>query len=157
MGTTEVTTVGDTNFKTRFLIISDTHGMQFGPGDKPLKNADVAIHCGDLTDGSKLSEFRTAIKLLEEIDAPLKHVIAGSHDFTMDIPTFEKKVAEATPPLATDLVVKEYGAHGEARRLFDEANDADLVWLDEGNYRFTLENGALLTVYASPCTPAMGT
>lgn len=130
--------------------------MPFGPEDKPLKQAEVAIHCGDLTDGSKLDEFRTAIKLLEEVDAPLKLVIAGNHDFTMDIPAFEKKVAEATPPLATELLVKQYGAHGEARRLFDEANDAGLVWLDEGNYRFTLENGALLTVYANPSTPALG-
>jgi predicted MPP superfamily phosphohydrolase len=105
------------NIKTRFLIISDTHGMEFSPEDKPLKCADVAIHCGDLTDGSKLDEFRTAIRLLKDIDAPLKLIIAGNHDFTMDIPAFEKKVAEVTPPLAPDLIVKEYGAHGEARQL----------------------------------------
>lgn len=137
------------NIRTRFLIISDTHGMEFSPRDKPLKRADVAIHCGDLTEGSQLDEFRTAIRLLKDIDAPLKLAIAGNHDFAMDVPAFEKKVAEVTPPLAPDLVVREYGTRGEARQLFEEAKDEGLVFLDEGTHRFTVCNGALLTVFAS--------
>lgn len=144
------------NIKTRFLIISDTHGMEFSPEDKPLKRADVAIHCGDLTNGSTFDEFRSAIRLLSAVDAPLKLVIAGNHDFTMDIFAFEKKVAEATPSLDPDLVVKEYGAHGEARGLFQEMKEEGIVFLDKGSHRLTLENSALLTVYASPCTPALG-
>ncbi|KAL2056278.1 hypothetical protein ABVK25_003301 [Lepraria finkii] len=114
----------DSKIKTRLLIISDTHGIDFNPADRPLQRADVAIHCGDLTDGSKLEEFRTAIQLLQVINVPLKLAIAGNHDFTMDIPVFEKKVAEATPPLDPELVAKEYGARGEARQLFEEAKDA---------------------------------
>ena len=114
MDTTELATVLP-SIKTRFLIISDTHGMEFSPEEKPLKRADVAIHCGDLTDGSTLDEFRTTIRLLKDIDAPLKLVIAGNHDFTMDIPTFEKMVAEVTPPLAPDLVVKDVGGDGVPR------------------------------------------
>ena len=54
--------------------------MEFDSGFK-LPKADVAIHCGDLTDGSLLEEFRGAIRLLRDIDAPLKLVIAGNHDF----------------------------------------------------------------------------
>lgn len=142
--------------KTRLLIISDTHGTNFSSADRPLQHADVAIHCGDLTDGSKLEEFRTAIQLLKGLAAPLKLVIAGNHDFTMDIPVFENKVAEATPSLDPELLAKEYGIPGEARQLFEEANDAGIIFLDEGTHRFTLENGALLTVYASPYTPALG-
>ena len=130
--------------------------MDFTPADKPLQRADVAIHCGDLTDGSKLEEFRTAIQLLKDINAPLKLAIAGNHDFTMDIPAFEQKVAEATPPLDPELVAKEYGAPGEARQLFEEAKDAGIMFLNEGTYHLTLENRALLTVYASPYTPALG-
>jgi predicted phosphodiesterase len=155
MDTTKPAEAGP-NIKTRFLVISDTHGLDFSQKDKPLNSIDVAIHCGDLTDGSKLDEFRIAIKLLRDIDAPLKLVIAGNHDFTMDIPAFERKIAEATPSLDSDLVVKEYGAHGEARQLFEEEKDAGLVFLDQGTHRFTLQNGALLTVYASPYTPALG-
>src|SRR5437016_10163799 len=145
----------DSKIKTRFLIISDTHGMGFTPADKPLQRADVAIHCGDLTDGSKLSEFGTAIQLLKDIDAPIKLVIVGNHDFTMDIPTFEKKVAEAIPPLDPELVAKEYGAPGEARRSFEAVTGEGIIFLDEGTHTFTLENGAVLTVYASPYTPAL--
>jgi Icc-related predicted phosphoesterase len=146
----------DSKIKTRLLIISDTHGTDFSPADKPLQSADVAIHCGDLTDGSKLEEFRTAIKLLKDINARLKLVIAGNHDFTMDIPAFEKKVAEVMPPLEPELVAKEYGAPGEARQLFEEARDAGVVFLIEGTHQISLENGALLNVYASPYTPALG-
>ena len=58
-----------------------------------------------------------------------------------------------TTELATAL---QYGAHGEVRRLFEEAKDAGVVFLDEGIHHLTLENGALLTVYASPWTPALG-
>ena len=144
------------HIKTRLLIISDTHGMDFSPADRPLQSADVAIHCGDLTDGSKLDEFRTAIQLLKDINAPLKLAIAGNHDFTMDIVAFEKKVAEATPPLDPVLVAKEYGDPGEARQLFEEAKDAGIMFLDEGTHHFTLKSGALITVYASPYTPALG-
>ena len=142
--------------KTRLLILSDTHGQSFNPSHKPHIHADVAIHCGDLTDGSSLSEMRTSIQLLRDLDAPLKLAIAGNHDFTMDIPAFERKVAEATPPLEPELVANEYGIPGEARSLFDEAADAGIVFLDEGMHCFHLENGAMLTVYASPYTPALG-
>ena len=142
--------------KTRLLILSDTHGHSFNQSNKPNMDADVAIHCGDLTDGSSLAEMRTSIQLSRDLDAPLKLAIAGNHDFTMDIHAFERKVAEATPPLELELVAKEYGTHGEARRLFDEAADAGIVFLDEGIHRFLLENGAILTVYASPFTPALG-
>ena len=58
--------------KTRLLIISDTHGMDLDLADIPFQRADIAIHCGDLTEGSKLNEFRTTIKILKDIDAPLK-------------------------------------------------------------------------------------
>ena len=36
--------------KTRFLILSDTHGLEYRLDEKPLQHADVAIHCGDLTE-----------------------------------------------------------------------------------------------------------
>ena len=119
-------------------------------------HADVAIHCGDLTEESKLDEFRSSLRLLKEISAPLKLVIAGNHDFTMDISIFKKKVADAKPSLDPDLVKKIYGDYGEAKRLFDEAKDAGIQFLDEGNHQFLLNNGALLNVFASPWTPSLG-
>ena len=142
--------------KTRFLILSDTHGMEYQPENKPIQHADVAIHCGDLTEESKLDEYRASLRLLQDINAPLKLVIAGNHDMTMDIPTFRKKVTDAKPPLDPDLVKKEYGDYGAARQMFEDARAADVNFLDEGTHRFVLGNGALLTVYASPYTPSLG-
>ena len=145
-----------TSVKTRFLILSDTHGMEFRPEHRPFQHADVAIHCGDLTEESKLEEYRASIRLLKDIHAPLKLVIAGNHDFTMDVPAFRKKVADARPPLDPDLVRKVYGDYGNARQMFEDARAAGIIFLDGGSHQFTLENGAVLTVYASPWTPSLG-
>lgn len=141
--------------KTRFLILSDTHGRMFSPESHPNHNVDVAIHCGDLTEESKLAEFQTGLELLKSIHAPLKLVIAGNHDFTLDTPIFRKKVAEANSPLRPDEVAEVYGDFGEARALFDDARNSGICFLDQGTHRFTLENGAALTVYASPFTPSL--
>ena len=142
---------------TRLLIISDTHGQDFNSSNRPLQCADVAIHCGDLTDGSSLSEFRTTIELLKKIRAPLKLVIAGNHDYSLDNPAFKHKITKAWPPLDPKLVIKVFGHPTEASELFDEAKNAGIRFLDEGTHAFTLENGAMLSVYASPHTPSFGT
>ena len=138
--------------KTRFFILSDTHGEEFE--ERSSQHVDVAIHCGDLTEESKLEEYRASLRLLMDIQAPLKLIIAGNHDFTMDILTFREKVVNAQPPLDPDLVRKFYGNEGEARQLFEDATG--IIFLDEGNHRFSLKNGAILTVYASPYTPSLG-
>ncbi|KAJ4022560.1 hypothetical protein NW766_001599 [Fusarium irregulare] len=77
---------------TRFLAVSDTHSKQFPDDRVPLTPVDVAIHCGDLTQNSKLHEFESAIDLLKQLDASLKLVIAGNHDFTLDKPTYKKRL-----------------------------------------------------------------
>lgn len=53
--------------RTSLLLISNTHGMSFNPTEWPLQSADVVIHCGDLTDDSKIDEFRTTIQLLKDL------------------------------------------------------------------------------------------
>ena len=142
--------------KTRFLILSDTHGIEFRSEDIPSQHADVAIHCGDLTEESKLEEYEASIRLLKDLHASLKLVIAGNHDFTMDIPNFRKKIADAGPSLDPDLVRKVYGDYGSARQMFEDARAAGIIFLDEGTHHFALENGAILSVYASPWTPSFG-
>ena len=120
-----------TNILTKFFVISDTHG-------EPLQrmfnaeDIDVAIHCGDLTEESKIDEYKASIDLLKQIQAPLKLVIAGNHDFSMDIPIFKKKIAHAN--FEKDLIEREYGAFGKARELFDtdDTKAAGIVFLDEG-------------------------
>ncbi|KAF4971332.1 hypothetical protein FSARC_1764 [Fusarium sarcochroum] len=140
--------------KTRFLVISDTHGLQFPDDRKPLEPVNVVIHCGDLTQGSKLHEFEDSIRLLKGLNAPLKLVIAGNHDFTLDTPMFKKKIAEVRPPLEPELVEREYGAFGQAEQLLFDASSAGIVFLNEDTHQFDLANGAHLTIYASPYTPS---
>ncbi|KAK0701489.1 metallophosphoesterase domain-containing protein [Apiosordaria backusii] len=141
--------------KTSFLILSDTHAEKGLP--IPSVPVDVAIHCGDLTEESKLHEFHTTLELLRRINAPLKLVIPGNHDFTLDKSAFQKKIDEfhrLYPDSSSDasLIKAEYGDFGEARRLFDKSED--IVFLEEGTHTFHLQNGAKLTVYASPFTPS---
>ncbi|EPE05441.1 metallophosphoesterase domain-containing [Ophiostoma piceae UAMH 11346] len=141
---------------TRLLIISDTHAADIPDNLKATAAVDVAIHCGDLTEESKICEFRTTLDLLKASSAPLKIVIAGNHDWTLDLPTFRRKVKEAGLESDPALVAREYGEYGEVRKLFDEARDThNIHLLDEGSHRFTLANGAQLTVYASPFTPSV--
>lgn len=155
--------VSKMDVQTRLLILSDTHA---GKGlAMPDLSVDVAIHCGDLTDESKMNEFRSSLGLLRSIKAPLKLVIAGNHDFTLDAPAFRKKAAQAQAVLEIEpeLIKKEYGDFGEARQLFaaphrtddEKASSGNIVLLDEGMHHFDLENGARLTVYASPFTPSL--
>ncbi|QPC77824.1 hypothetical protein HYE68_008576 [Fusarium pseudograminearum] len=139
--------------RTRFLVISDTHSQEFPDDRKPLHKVDVAIHCGDLTETSKLHEFESAIRLLKDINAPLKLVIPGNHDFTLDTPTFKRAITEIPPP-DINLVEKEYGRFGEARRLLKSHTHEGIVYLTEGVHHFDLDNGAHLVVYASPYTPS---
>lgn len=138
--------------RTRFLIISDTHGEDLM--HKPTGDFDVAMHCGDLTEESKIDEFKTSLNIMLETKASLKLVIAGNHDFTMDIPRFKNKLTDHITATDAGLVKSTYGDFGEARALFEtEATKAaGVVFLDEGNHSFQLANGASLSVYASPYT-----
>ncbi|KAF5696181.1 metallophosphoesterase domain-containing protein [Fusarium mundagurra] len=141
--------------KTRILILSDTHGLRFEEDKKPLLPVDLVVHCGDLTEDSKLKSFRETIQLLKEIDAPTKIVIAGNHDFSLDDGVFKDKIAEASRVVQEDLtqsIKNEYGDYGEAKKLFAEA-DHGTIFLNEGTHEIHLQNGALIKVYASPYTP----
>lgn len=79
--------------KTRILIISDTHSAPlasngnpppFPPFKHPLPTADLLIHCGDLTMAGGLHEYHAALDMIQLIDAPIKLVIAGNHDLSLD-------------------------------------------------------------------------
>ncbi|EZF97345.1 hypothetical protein H113_02659 [Trichophyton rubrum MR1459] len=135
--------------KTKLLILSDTHAMPYTP---PSQYADVALHCGDLTERSTLEEYRLAAQLLKQVNAPRSLAIAGNHDFTLDIPFYKAKLEHIHVERHARLM-KECGDFGEARRLLE---DAGIILLDEGIHRFNLANGASLSIYASPYTPVYG-
>lgn len=148
----------ESGIKTRFLIISDTHSadpsqnlkhddISFRP---PLPAADVLLHCGDLTMVGLLEEYERTLKMLESVSAPLKLVIAGNHDISLDEAYFERKgeYMQRRNDYDKDLPKK-------ARELWtgDRARMAGIMYLDEGTHNFTLSNGALLRIYASPYQP----
>ncbi|KAF5568147.1 metallophosphoesterase domain-containing protein [Fusarium napiforme] len=142
--------------KTRILILSDTHGLRFEDDKRLLAPVDLVIHCGDLTEDSKLKGFRETIQLLKEIDSPNKIVIAGNHDFSLDDGVFKDKIVEASRVAQEDLelnIKDEYGDYGEAKRLLIEAGHG-IIFLDEGTHEIRLQNGAWIKFYASPYTPA---
>ncbi|KAK7743830.1 hypothetical protein SLS53_003849 [Cytospora paraplurivora] len=154
--------------RTRLLIISDTHGKSlYNPAENPeearkyafhspLPRADVAIHCGDLTFSSHVREYQATFDVMREIDAPLKLVIPGNHDCSMDVDFWEKHCARMSflPPEKLQRLRQwpreTYDAVERARQ------DGIHVLVAEGTYHFVLANGAKLTVYASPWTPRYG-
>ncbi|KAG9950217.1 metallophosphoesterase domain-containing protein, partial [Aureobasidium melanogenum] len=143
--------------RVRFFIISDTHGEDLA--HYPTGPIDVVIHCGDLTQESKLSEYKQAIKLLNNINAPVKLVIGGNHDFTLDNTLYRQKLTEANLPLPQqDNTVKTtYGDFGEARAMFDAERTSDnpgVVLLDEGTHDIEVANGVRLKIYASSFVPS---
>ncbi|KAF2639409.1 ser/Thr protein phosphatase family protein-like protein [Massarina eburnea CBS 473.64] len=144
--------------KTRILIISDTHSaspLQNSENDftafrPPLPKADVLLHCGDLTMMGLMKEYKTALKMLKSIDAPLKVVIPGNHDISLDKDYYLRKgqdvqgLQEADPDMPR-----------RAREFWrgEEAKEAGVAYLDEGSWEFTLDNGAKFTIYVSPYQP----
>ncbi|KAJ4153562.1 hypothetical protein LMH87_010045 [Akanthomyces muscarius] len=143
--------------KTSIFMLSDTHGMTLDERIPDGPVADVCVHAGDLTEESKLEEFHSAIALLRRIDAPLKLVIAGNHDFTLDTPSFKQKIREIKPRLEPTLVKKFYGDYEEARQLLLNAKEEHGIHLlNEGTHEFMLPNGGKLRVYANPYTPSLG-
>jgi hypothetical protein len=103
--------------QTKILVLSDTHGLRFPPGRQLPKDVDVdvVLHCGDMSEESKIAEFHTTLDMLNSICAPLTLVVAGNHDFTLDLPAFHQKVAEAGLAAVPELVAREYTAATERR------------------------------------------
>jgi predicted phosphodiesterase len=147
------------HIKSRILIISDTHGDDLI--HKPTGVFNVAIHCGDMTEESKLEEFRTSLNMMLAIQAPLKLVIAGNHDFSMDTPVFKNKLADNITAEDASIVKSTYGDFGEARAMFEtEATKAaGVVFLDEGNHTSTSLTARLsrsMPRLTRPLSPAPG-
>ncbi|CAI6098783.1 unnamed protein product [Clonostachys chloroleuca] len=142
----------NSDIKTRFLIISDTHGEGLPIDFSPDFYADVLIHCGDLTNQSKLHEFESTLKMISNIGASLKLVIPGNHGFTLDRLTYTALLQNGD--LEAKLVEETYGKYGKVGDLF--AAYPEIQLLMEGTHEFDLSNGARLLLYSSPYTPSEG-
>ena len=138
--------------KVRFLILSDTHGHDFfsdddgqrdphwSPADMP--EADVVLHCGDLTNMGSIPDHVAALTMLSTFPAELKLVIAGNHDISLDSKASEQSTETRQ-------------LHAKAMRLWTgkKARESGIVYLNEGSHAITLESGVTFRVYASPYTP----
>jgi hypothetical protein len=97
----------------------------------------------------QLDEYEKTMTMLEGIDAELKLVIAGNHDISLDEEYYAR--------MGKRMQGKEYDAEmpkkARAMWLGDRAKRAGVTYLEEGSYTFSLSNGAMLRVYASPYQP----
>lgn len=139
--------------KTRLLIISDTHSAPLAstsssqPFRQPLPSADVLIHCGDLTMIGLPSEYHKTLDMLASIDAPVKLIIAGNHDRTLD-KTWMKNHEKMLRGKKWEDEYEEargiwFGEQGRARR-------EGVRMLEEGVHEIELNNGAVLKVSGFP-------
>ncbi|PTB61635.1 Metallo-dependent phosphatase [Trichoderma citrinoviride] len=158
--------------KTRLLIISDTHSsvppaedLAITPEDGlanpralaqspsgfrlPLPEADVVLHCGDLTKRGRPEELTRTFSMLRGLSAPLKLVIAGNHDLALDERLGERTYYDPYSDLQA--------AHKDALRIAKEAEQDGVRYLTEGTYTFDLANGSTLRLFASPRAPRYGT
>jgi hypothetical protein len=134
--------------RTRVLILSDTHSLtslpfsQRGALTPPYPQADIILHCGDITNTGEIGDLTKFIRMMGFMQAGLKLVIAGNHDLSLD---------RAHGSNLRDM----YAKHCEAKALMKSelARDAGITYLEEGIHFFKLDNGAGLTLYSSPYTP----
>ena len=150
--------------KTSILIISDTHCAPLTDADAshgapapkppfkaPSPSADLLIHCGDLTMTGGISQYHATLDMLKRIDSPVKLVIAGNHDLTLDRDFVRSHENDRRIPSATDA------QWATARALWtspdNRAKQEGITFLDEGEHTITLANGARVRIYASSYTP----
>lgn len=131
---------------TRVMIISDTHGHSLDGTTMP--QVDVLIHTGDLTNFGELESLKESVRMIGTIEAELRLVIAGNHDISLDKTYRVENMSD-----------EEYTEYHEAAlgiMTGPLSQKAGVTYLEEGTHTFTLNNGAKLTVYASPYTPGSG-
>ena len=119
----------------RFLVLSDTHDMVLNK----IPDADVVLHCGDLTEVCSAKGLQDSLTFLSSINAELRLVIAGNHDTLLDQSYVQTHGEES-------------GSHENAVKIMNET--PGITYLREGTHTFTLTNGALFKIYASPFTPS---
>lgn len=164
--------------RTRILIISDTHGVTptteppTDGGDAqysfhghtasrsafhdPLPEADVVIHCGDLTKRSTIDEYRATVSLLNAVRAPVKIAIAGNHDISLHESYYRERAASFTTSGRPDFgwLAHQLASNHDASALLSSSDS--ITYLEEGTHDFVLHNGARLRLFTSPWTPSYG-
>lgn len=78
-------------------MISDTHSAIPYPKEDaehafrwPLPEADVLLHCSDLTGNGALEQHERTVEMIKKAPAKLKIVLPGNHDITLDETYYER-------------------------------------------------------------------
>jgi hypothetical protein len=129
--------------RTRFLVVSDTHGQWPFTNSHHAPPANVFLHCDDLTQVEGLASLKRAFDDIKTIDAPLKLVIAGNHDLELD-EEWVRKNMEGEEDLEESKACLDFVKSQKAFGVY---------YLGEGVHEFELRNGKMLRVFTSPYTP----
>jgi len=110
-----------------------------------MLDEDLSCMKGDLTNVGSMDEYHQALDMLKKIDAPVKLVIAGNHDRTLDKEWMKRN------PFNLDLSLDERKAVWQQATDLWFAKDGRAVregvqMLEEGTHLIRLENGAQLRV-----------
>jgi len=92
--------------KVRLVIISDTHGYT---NNLELPEGDILLHCGDFTKYGKLKEIEHFNTFLARVVHQFKHiiVIAGNHEYSMDVNIKGSKPEEAKGLLSNCIYLED--------------------------------------------------
>lgn len=113
------------------LVISETHNRWPHSSEYLSLNADIFIHCGDLTQYGDLPSFQRAIDNIKLVDAELKLVIAGNHDVDLD-PRWLQGFAEDEDDVGIGAI---------SCLLMKSQQEYDVYYLDERTHSFPLKDG----------------
>lgn len=141
------TTISPSTIKTRICIISDTHNRVPAPAEtsnllyrEPFPEADILIHCGDITSVGHETEYQKVLNFLKTAKAELKLVIAGNHDITLHEELYMESLKKKHRNKPEDCErIREMWCGEEARAC-------GIVYLEEGTRTFELGRGARFTV-----------
>lgn len=94
--------LGPGDITTRFTILANTKGSNIPPDIKLNPGTDVVIYIGNLTQRSTLSEFFIALGILASLNAPLKLVIPGPNDWTLDDAAYQARITSTSTSTSTN-------------------------------------------------------
>jgi len=113
----------------------------------PVPLGDVLLHGGDLTGCGRTREYKRTMDWLSSLPHPIRIIIAGNHDLTLDPKVFEDEDSY-------DFSFTEQARESVAGTA---AKAAGVVYLESSSHEFQAkEGGRRWSVFGSPWTPYFG-
>lgn len=129
----------------RVVCISDTHNHAPGEG-YTLPSGDILIHAGDLTNQGTHTELSKAMSWLSKADFPVKIIVAGNHDISLDL-AYSLRHETGWKVLPEDLEA--------CRKLVGDS--PDFIYLEHSAITIDLpEKDVSIRIFGSPYSPDRG-